>query len=135
MACSDVEFIDVSGERVVGDSRRLVRRLMERAGFSTMEITRVVTASSELARNMVRYAGGGRIGVEVIHEATRTGVRVMFEDHGPGIRDIAEAMRDGYSTGGGLGVGLPGAARLVDSFEIESHPGLGTRIEIRKWKR
>lgn len=135
MAADDVEVLDVDPERVVPEARVLVRRVMERLGFSAMEITRVVTATSELARNMVKYAGGGTVRVRSLHEVARTGVCVEFTDHGPGIPSIADAMRDGFSTGGGLGLGLPGAARLVDAFHIDSRPGEGTRIEIWKWKR
>jgi serine/threonine-protein kinase RsbT len=129
------ELLEVPAARVVAEARALVRRVMERAGFAAMDITRVVTATSELARNMVKYAGGGRVRVALLRDEARTAVRVEFADQGPGIASIADAMRDGFSTGGGLGLGLPGAARLVDGFHIDSRPGEGTRVEIRQWKR
>jgi serine/threonine-protein kinase RsbT len=135
MGTDDAEVLEVPPERVVTEARVLVRRVMERHGFSTMEITRVVTATSELARNMVKYAGGGQVRVSLLHDARRIGVCVAFTDRGPGIASLADAMRDGFSTGGGLGLGLPGASRLVDGFEIDSRPGTGTRIVIRQWKR
>lgn len=135
MAADDGEIIDVTKGEVVAEARGLVRRVMERLGFTAMDITRVVTATSELARNMVNYAGGGQVRVTPMRDGARTGVRIEFVDQGPGIPSIADAMRDGFSTGGGLGLGLPGAARLVDAFHIDSTPGKGTRIEIRKWKR
>lgn len=91
------------------------------------------TATSELARNMLEYGGGGLVLVELVRRTSGKGVRVTFEDHGPGIADIARAMEDGYSSGTGMGLGLPGARRLVHDFEITSRVGLGTRVVITRW--
>jgi serine/threonine-protein kinase RsbT len=93
-----------------------------------------VTAASELARNLVQHAGGGVVRVETISEGLRRGLRLVFEDQGPGIPDIELAMRDGYSTDGGLGLGLSGARRLSNEFAIDSSPGHGTRVTIARWK-
>ena len=95
--------------------------------------TKLVTAVSELARNTVVYGGGGDMDWEVLDEGTRTGIRLTFRDEGPGIADIKLALTDGWTSGGGLGLGLTGAKRLVDDFELDSTPGVGTRISITKW--
>jgi serine/threonine-protein kinase RsbT len=129
------ELLRVPSGQHVAEARSLVRRVMERMGFSAMDVTRVVTATSELARNMVIYGGGGVVRVTCVDEGERAGVCVEFVDEGPGIASIDDAMRDGFSTGGGLGLGMPGSARLVDAFHVDSAPGCGTRVEIRKWKR
>lgn len=94
-----------------------------------------MTAVSELARNMIVYAGSGRVIIEDVSDNDKQGVRVVCVDDGPGIPDITEAMEDGFTTGNGLGLGLPGAKRLVDEFEIESQTGLGTKISVTRWKR
>lgn len=104
-------------------------------GLSRFDETKLVTAVSELSRNMLLYAGGGHVSIEDISEERAQGVRVVFEDYGPGIADVDLALSDGYSTIKGLGMGLPGSRRLVDRFEIESEIGMGTRIVIIKWKR
>lgn len=97
--------------------------------------TKLLTAASELVRNMLRYGGGGQVLCEVVSESVlRTGIRLTFSDKGPGIKNIAEAMKDGYSTGKSLGLGLPGAKRLVNFFDIKSEPGKGTTVIILKWK-
>jgi len=110
-----------------------VRALAVQAGLSLVDQTKVVTAASELARNMVDYAGGGSVDLELL-AGVRSGVRLTFEDQGPGIKDIDAAMRDGYTTGGGLGLGLGGAKRLCNEFKLESTPGAGTRIVCARWK-
>jgi serine/threonine-protein kinase RsbT len=94
----------------------------------------MITAASELARNTVIHGGGGQMGIEVLVNGTRTGVRLTFEDKGPGIADLTLAMTDGWTSGGGLGMGLPGTKRLVNDFNIESAAGQGTRIVIARWK-
>jgi len=97
--------------------------------------TKLLTAASELVRNMLRYGGGGQVVCEVVSESVlKTGIRLSFIDKGPGIKNIAEAMKDGYSTGKSLGLGLPGAKRLVNFFDIKSEPGKGTIVVILKWK-
>jgi serine/threonine-protein kinase RsbT len=104
-------------------------------GFSLVEQTKIVTAASELARNTVIYGGGGEMRVEQVHQGSkRTGLRLTFEDRGPGIPDIELALRDGYTTGTGLGLGLNGARKLSHEFDIKSRPGEGTRVTITRWK-
>lgn len=114
--------------------RRKARDYAVECGFSSVDQTRLMTAGSELARNMVLYAGGGVVEIAVLFEGGRTGVRLVFVDSGPGIADLDQAMRDGYTTGGGLGLGLGGARRLVDEFEIRTAPGLGTTVSITRWR-
>ena len=113
--------------------RQAVRARAVELGFTLVDQTKLVTAASELARNLVQHAGGGTVRVETLTEGLRRGLRVVFEDHGPGIADVDLAMRDGYSTSGGLGLGLSGARRLSNDFRIESVPGTGTRISIARW--
>ena len=104
------------------------------AGFSLVEQTKMVTAASELARNTLAYGGGGTVRLEALEEHGRRGFRMMFEDRGPGIPDLERALRDGFSTGKGLGLGLSGSRRLVNEFSIESQPGQGTRVVIARWR-
>jgi len=104
-------------------------------GFSLVEQTKIVTAASELARNTVIYGGGGEMRVELVQQGgRRTGLRLTFEDQGPGIADIDLALRDGFTTGNGLGLGLNGARKLSHEFDIRSKPGEGTRVTITRWK-
>ncbi|HZG20957.1 MAG TPA: ATP-binding protein [Herbaspirillum sp.] len=114
--------------------RKLVRDHLVRLGFSLVEQTKMVTAASELARNTLRYGGGGVARVDELHNGSRRGLRLVFADQGPGIADVALALTDGYTTGGGLGLGLSGAKRLADEFEIDTAPGAGTQVSIIKWK-
>jgi serine/threonine-protein kinase RsbT len=127
------ERVDVRVAEDVVRVRQRVRALAVQAGLSLVDQTKVVTAASELARNMVDYAGGGSVDLELL-AGVRSGVRLTFEDQGPGIKDIEAAMRDGYTTGGGLGLGLGGAKRLCNEFKLESTPGAGTRIVCARWK-
>ena len=115
--------------------RQTVRSHAVAIGLSLVDQTKLVTAASELARNTVVHGGGGTARLEVIQEANRRGVRLTFEDHGPGIRDVEQALKDGYSTGNGLGLGLGGARRLTNEFAIESKPGAGTRVVITQWTK
>ena len=130
----------LSDERVVQTAddvvtiRQAVRQRAVELGFNLVDQTKIVTAASELARNTVQYGGGGRVTIESLESLGRRGLRLTFEDQGPGIADTELAMRDGYSTGGGLGLGLSGARRLSSEFHIESAPGLGTRVTITRWK-
>jgi len=120
-------------EDVVG-VRQVVREWAVSVGFGLVDQTKIVTAASELARNVVVYGGGGTIRLEALNDDKRRGLRLIFEDQGPGIRDIEQALRDGYSSGSGLGLGLGGAKRLANEFEIASRPGEGTRVAITRWK-
>ena len=114
--------------------RQAVRQWAVELGFSLVEQTKIVTASSELARNTVIYGGGGIVRLEALNDSNRRGLRLTFEDEGPGIADIPQALKDGYTTGTGLGLGLGGARRLMDDFDISSQAGQGTRITVAKWK-
>lgn len=114
--------------------RQAARRLAVSLGFGIVDQTKVVTATSELARNTVDYGGGGTAVVEVVRNDRTSGVRVIFEDHGPGIADIDQALSDGFTSGNGMGLGLGGAKRLSHEFEISSKVGEGTRVSILRWK-
>lgn len=114
--------------------RKLVREELVALGFSLIEQTKMVTAASELARNTLRYGGGGKALIGRPNDGSRRGLSLTFVDEGPGIPDIALAMTDGYTSGGGLGLGLSGAKRLADEFTLESTPGEGTMVRIIKWK-
>ena len=118
---------------VVVVRQRVRARSMEQ-GFSLVDQTKIVTAASELARNVLVHGAGGTVRIEVLSHDRRKGLKLTFEDRGPGIADISLAMRDGYSTSGGLGLGLSGAKRLSNEFEISSTVGAGTRVAIARWK-
>jgi serine/threonine-protein kinase RsbT len=114
--------------------RQEVRKWSGELGFSLVDQTKMITAASELARNSLDYGGGGSVLLEAIQDGTKRGLRLTFEDQGPGIPDIDQALTDGYTTGKGMGLGLGGAKRLVNVFEITSRPGAGTRVTITRWK-
>jgi serine/threonine-protein kinase RsbT len=114
--------------------RQIVREWAVAIGFSLVDQTKLITAASELTRNMLDHGGGGMVGIESVKNATRLGLRLTFSDQGPGIPDIELALKDGYTTGGGLGLGLGGAKRLVNDFAIDSAPGRGTKITIVRWR-
>jgi|SRR5689334_10202455 serine/threonine-protein kinase RsbT len=114
--------------------RQVVREYAIGLGFSLVDQTKIVTAASELARNTMIYGGGGEVAVQPLSEGTRRGLRLTFTDQGPGIPDIDQAMKDGFTTGGGLGLGLGGAKRLSSEFSIVSRVGEGTRVMITRWK-
>ncbi|MBD0327212.1 MAG: anti-sigma regulatory factor [Pyrinomonadaceae bacterium] len=121
-------------EHDIAVARNEVRQLASALGFRLIDQTRLATVTSELARNVVKYGEGGRlIAQPTAHNDGRDGLRLIFEDEGPGIADIEAAMRDGFSTGRGLGKGLPGSKRLVHEFQIESEPGRGTRVTVVRW--
>ena len=122
-----------TGEDVVR-VRKLAREWSVAAGFGLVDQTKLVTAASELARNLIDYGGGGTLAIAELNDGRRRGVRLVFEDQGPGIADIALALKDGYTTGNGLGLGLSGARRLASEFDIVSQPGKGTRVMITRWK-
>jgi serine/threonine-protein kinase RsbT len=115
-------------------ARQTVRKRAVEIGFSLVEQTKVVTAASEIARNTIQHGGGGHVTVEVVTDGVRKGLRLAFVDRGPGIADIQLAMKDGYSSAGGLGLGLSGAKRLSNDFAIDTTPGGGTRVIITRWK-
>lgn len=116
-------------------ARGAARHLAEEMGFDEVDETLIATAISELGRNIVLYAGRGEILVRSVTAGGVRGIRIVAEDHGPGIADTALAMQDGYSTGGGLGLGLPGTRRLMDDFDLRSRPGQGTTVTATKWAR
>lgn len=116
-------------------ARQRGRALAEQVGFSTTDQALVATAISEIARNILEYAQRGEVILRVVAEGARSGILVIAKDEGPGIADVRLAMQDGYSTGRSLGLGLPGAKRLVDEFDIQSEVGKGTTIIMKKWKR
>jgi serine/threonine-protein kinase RsbT len=133
MAIVATETVPVRAEPDVVAVRRRVREISAQLGLSLVDQTKIITAASELARNTVIYGGGGSMKVETLN-GPRTGLRLTFEDKGPGIPDIDLALRDGFTTGSGLGLGLGGSKRLVNEFQIFSQPGEGTRITITRWK-
>ena len=114
--------------------RQTARAWAIELGFSLVDQTKIVTAASELARNTVEYGGGGTLTLEALHDGPRRGLRLTFEDQGPGIPDLTAALRDGFTTGGGLGLGLSGSKRLMNEFDIQSTVGQGTRVVATKWK-
>ena len=114
--------------------RQVTRTFAVESGLSLVDQTKIVTAASELARNALDYGGGGHLVAEIIENVGRRGVRLTFEDHGPGIADVDTALKDGFTTGKGMGLGLGGARRLSNEFHIDSKPGDGTRVTIVRWK-
>jgi serine/threonine-protein kinase RsbT len=128
------EVLEIRTSSDVVAVRQATRALAEQTGLSLVDQTKLVTAASELARNTLDYGGGGTVRVDLLENGGRRGVRLVFEDQGPGIPNVAEAMKDGFTTGSGLGLGLGGARRLVNEFAIESAPGQGTRVTIARWK-
>ena len=123
-----------SDEDVVG-LRKQVRERAVAIALSLIDQTKLVTAASELARNTLKYGGGGEVCLDALSDGVRQGIGLVFIDAGPGISDLDSALRDGFTTGGGLGLGLGGSRRLVDEFEIDSRPGEGTAVAVVKWKR
>ncbi|HEX4510136.1 MAG TPA: anti-sigma regulatory factor [Burkholderiaceae bacterium] len=115
-------------------SRQLVRRLTQQLKFSLVDQTKMITAASELSRNTVVYGGGGEMRWELLANGLKTGLRLAFEDHGPGIADVDLALTDGWTSGAGLGVGLSGSRRLVNEFDIRTVPGEGTCVTVARWK-
>ncbi|RYY00887.1 MAG: anti-sigma regulatory factor [Gammaproteobacteria bacterium] len=124
----------IEKEQDVVPFRNRVKEYAVKIGMSLVNQTKLITAASELVRNMLKYAGGGVATIEVISQGRDNGIRLIFQDQGPGIKDIAQAMKDGFSTGKSLGLGLPGTKRLVSEFDIKSKAGEGTTVTIIKWK-
>lgn len=128
---------DVLAIRVSDDVVRVRQEVRKRAiaaGLSLVDQTKIITAASEIARNTLDYGGGGTVSLEVVQNGGRKGVRLVFEDQGPGIPDLDLALKDGYTTGGGLGLGLSGARRLSNEFDIQTKVGEGTKITIARWR-
>ena len=128
------ESYDIHSDEDVVRVRQLTRRWAVDLGFTLVDQTKIVTAASELARNALIHGGGGLARLEALQEGERRGLRLTFEDKGPGIADVPQALRDGFTTGTGLGLGLGGARRLSNEFDITSVPGQGTRVRITRWK-
>lgn len=114
--------------------RNRIKEYAVKIGMSLVNQTKIITAASELVRNMLKYGKGGKVQIEVVSKGRENGIRLVFEDKGPGIADIHLALKDGYSTGKSLGLGLPGAKRLVSEFDIKSEVGVGTTVTVIKWK-
>ena len=127
--------IPINSEADIVTARKAVREAATRLGFSITDVTRIVTAASELSRNIYQFAGSGVMRLRILQAGSRTALELIFEDHGPGIPNIEQAMEAGFSTGKGLGLGLPGSKRLMDELTVKSHVGQGTIIETRKWRR
>lgn len=127
--------VPIEVETDVAAARRMVRDVAAQIGFGVTETARIVTAASELGRNVFKYAGKGVMHWRIVQNGDASGVELRFEDHGPGIADLDAAMRDGHSTGGGLGMGLPGAKRLMDEMDIKTAQGKGTTVTVRKWRQ
>lgn len=125
--------LPVRVEQDVVLARQAVRRVAQECGLRLVDQTKLITAASELARNTVIYGGGGEMDWEILEDGIRAGVRLVFRDEGPGIADLKLAMTDGWTSGSGLGLGLTGAKRLVNEFELDSVPGKGTRVTIVRW--
>jgi len=128
------DVIPLRAEQDVVIARQGVRKLAQEAGFGIVDQTKMVTAASELARNVLIYGRGGEMRWELLAEGMRRGLRLHFVDHGPGIPNLEQAMTDGWTSGTGMGLGLPGAKRLVNEFEIDTAEGRGTRVTITRWK-
>lgn len=133
-AASRHEVVQIRASTDISRVRQVVRVWATELGFSLVDQTKVVTAASELARNTLVYGGGGTMLMEALQNGRRCGLRLTFEDQGPGIPDVNLALTDGYTTGAGLGLGLGGARRLSNEFQIESRVGEGTRVTIVRWK-
>ena len=134
MAVIRSETLALRVEQDVVLARQAVRRMTQELKFSLVDQTKMVTAASELARNTVIYGGGGVMKCELLLDGAKSGLRLTFEDQGPGIPDLALALKDGWTSGSGLGMGLSGSKRLVNDFDITSEVGKGTRVTIARWK-
>jgi serine/threonine-protein kinase RsbT len=129
---NEIRFVRTSEDVV--SARRAVREWAVASGFSLVDQTKIVTAASELARNTVLHGGGGELRLEALNDGAKRGLRLTFEDRGPGIPDVEQALKDGFTTGAGLGLGLGGARRLMNEFDIASRPGAGTRVTVTRWR-
>ena len=134
MASGEIQ-VAINSDQDIVSARQKGRQMATELGFSTGEATLIATAISELARNIVAYAQKGQITLKMVNGLNRQGISVIASDNGPGIPDIRQALRDGFSTSGSLGLGLPGVRRLMDEFEINSQPGRGTIVAVKKWRQ
>jgi serine/threonine-protein kinase RsbT len=134
MPTTKSERLDIRQSDDVVRVRQLTRTFALEVGLSLVDQTKIVTAASELARNTLDYGGGGEVRLEVLDQGGRRGLRLAFEDKGPGIADIEQALKDGFTSGKGMGLGLGGAKRLCNEFSIDSKPGEGTKVMIARWK-
>src|SRR5262245_28716924 len=134
MPTGKVELLDIRSSDDVVKVRQQTRVLAAEAGLSLVDQTKIITAASELARNTLDYGGGGVVRMQILEKGGRRGVELVFEDKGPGIPDVQAALKDGFTTGSGLGLGLGGARRLTNEFSIESIVGAGTKVAIARWK-
>ena len=134
MAVVRTEDMPLRSSEDVVLARQMARKWAVELGFTLVDQTKIVTAASELARNMIVHGGGGKLTIDSLNDGNRRGLRLVFQDEGPGIADVALALKDGYSTGTGLGLGLGGSKRLANEFEIHSHPGQGTRVAFTRWR-
>ena len=128
------DVMSIVKEQDVIPFRNRLKEYAVKVGMSLVNQTKIVTAASELVRNMLKYANGGKVYIEVVSKGRENGIRLIFEDQGPGIPNIEQAMKDGFSTGRSLGLGLPGAKRLMSEFDIKSNVGKGTTVTVVKWK-
>ena len=129
----DEERVHIGSDDDVVTARQKGRELATKLGFSSTDLTLVATAISEIARNITIYAGEGDMCLKIVHKNGRRGLTVIAKDRGPGIADLTLAMQDGYTSGRGMGLGLPGSRRLMDEFDIDSVPGKGTTVKMTKW--
>ena len=134
MTITKSDVVPVRTEQDIVLARQNVRKIAQSLGFGIVDQTKIVTAASELARNTVIYGLGGEMRWEALEDGAKRGLRLHFVDQGPGIEDLSRALTDGWTSGSGLGLGLSGAKRLVNDFEIDSAPGRGTRVTITRWK-
>jgi serine/threonine-protein kinase RsbT len=134
MPTTKTERVDIRQSDDVVRVRQQTRTLAVEVGLSLVDQTKIVTASSELARNTLDYGGGGEVVLEILDQGGRRGLRLTFADKGPGIADIEQALKDGFTSGKGMGLGLGGAKRLCNEFSIDSKPGIGTKVSIARWK-
>jgi serine/threonine-protein kinase RsbT len=128
------ETVAIQNSSDVVLARQKVRQWAQELRFTLVDQTKLVTAASELARNTLDHGKGGHMVIDVVENLANTGLQLTFEDHGPGIPDIQAALRDGFTTGSGMGLGLGGSKRLVNDFDIQSQPGQGTRVTVVRWK-
>ncbi len=134
MTVSRTETLPLAVEADIVVARREAKSWASQLGFSLVDQTKLVTACSELARNTLVYGGGGTLTMQALDAFPRKGLRLIFEDHGPGIADLDLALTDGYTSGGGMGLGLSGAKRLCNEFDIVTAPGAGTKVTVARWK-
>lgn len=134
MSLTNQTSLSISSQEDVVIVRQAVRKAAVEIGFTLVDQTKIVTAASEIARNTYIYGGGGEVLIERVEEGSRKGLRITFTDQGPGISDVEQALKDGYTSGSGLGLGLGGARRLSNEFSITSAPNQGTRVVIARWK-